>query len=126
MRKNYEPETKKQIVRLHLEQGRTIKSLSEEYGVSTASVSNWVNQFRKECQNNSQAKEEYDSMQEILKLRKELAEARKENEFLKNENQQADYGIFCEGDRLEAYRFIQSYHEIFGTRWLLRKFNICP
>lgn len=83
MRKNYEPETKKQIVRLHLEQGRTIKSLSEEYGVSTASVSNWVNQFRKECQNNSQAKEEYDSMQEILKLRKELAEARKEVEFLK-------------------------------------------
>lgn len=83
MRKNYEPETKKQIVRLHLEQGKTIKSLSEEYGVSTASVSNWVNQFRKECQNNSQAKEEYDSMQEILRLRKELAEARKENEFLK-------------------------------------------
>lgn len=83
MRKNYEPETKKQIVRLHLEQGRTIKSLSEEYGVSTASVSNWVNQFRKECQNNSQAKEEYDSMQEILKLKKELAEARKEVEFLK-------------------------------------------
>lgn len=31
MRKNYEPETKKQIVRLHLEQGRTIKSLSEDY-----------------------------------------------------------------------------------------------
>lgn len=83
MRKNYEPETKKQIVRLHLEQGRTIKSLSEEYGVSTASVSNWVNQFRKECQNNSQAKEEYDSMQEILNLKKELAEARKEVEFLK-------------------------------------------
>lgn len=83
MRKNYEPETKNQIVRLHLEQGRTIKSLSEEYGVSTASVSNWVSQFRKECQDNSQAKEEYDSMQEILRLRKELDEARKENEFLK-------------------------------------------
>lgn len=41
-------------------------------------------------------------------------------------NQQADYGIFCEGDQLEAYQFIQSYHETFGTRWLLRKFNICP
>lgn len=83
MRKNYEPETKKQIVRLHLEQGRTIKSLSEDYWVSTACVSNWVKQFRKECQNNSQAKEEYNSMQEILRLRKELAEARKENDFLK-------------------------------------------
>lgn len=83
MKNYYEPETKKKIVRLHLEQERTIKSLSEEYGVSTASVSNWVNQFRKECQDNSQAKEEYDSMQEIARLRKELAEARKENDFLK-------------------------------------------
>lgn len=83
MKKYYEPETKKKIVRLHLEQGRTIKSLSEEYGVSTASVSNWVNHFRKECQDNRQAKEDYDSMQEIARLRKELAEARKENDFLK-------------------------------------------
>lgn len=79
MRKNYEPETKKQIVRLHLEQGRTIKSLSEEYRVSTASISNWVSQFRKECQDNRKAKEEYDSMQEISRPRKELAEARKKH-----------------------------------------------
>ena len=84
MKKYYEPETKKKIVRLHLEQGRTLKSLSEEYCVSTASISNWISQFRKECQDNSQAKEDYNSIQEILKLRKELAEARKENEFLKS------------------------------------------
>ena len=35
-------------------------------------------------------------------------------------------GILCEGNRLEAYRFIQKYYKEFGLRWLLRKFNICP
>lgn len=46
MSKRYEPEFKKSIVRLHLEEGRTLKSLSAEYGVSKASISIWVNQLR--------------------------------------------------------------------------------
>jgi len=36
---HYEEELKQRIVRLHLEEGRTLKSLSEEYGVSKASIS---------------------------------------------------------------------------------------
>ena len=35
-------------------------------------------------------------------------------------------GILCEGNRLEAYRFIKQHHNEFGLRWLLRRFNICP
>lgn len=35
MSKHYEPEFKKKIVRLHLEEGRTLKGLAAEYGVST-------------------------------------------------------------------------------------------
>ena len=35
-------------------------------------------------------------------------------------------GILCEGNRLEAYRFIEQHHNEFGLRWLLRRFNICP
>ena len=35
-------------------------------------------------------------------------------------------GILCEGNRLEAYRFIQKYNKVFGLRWPLRKFNIFP
>lgn len=27
---------------------------------------------------------------------------------------------------MTAYRFIQNYHDIFGVRWLLRRFNIYP
>ena len=83
MSKHYEPEFKKKIVRLHLEEGRTLKGLAAEYGVSKASISIWVNQFREECQTNEEAKADYDYMKENLQLKKQLAELQKENDFLK-------------------------------------------
>lgn len=83
MNPHYETEFKKKIVRLHLEEGRTLKGLAEEYKVSKASISNWVSQFREECQTNKEAQADYDYMKENLRLRKELAEFRKENDFLK-------------------------------------------
>ena len=83
MSQNYEPEFKKKIVRLHLEEGRSLKGLAEEYGVSKASISNWTKQFREECQINEEAKADYDFMKENLKLKKQLAELQKENDFLK-------------------------------------------
>jgi transposase len=70
-------------VRLHLEEGRTIKSLSDEYSVSKASISIWVKNYREECQTNQETKEDYDYMLENRKLRKLLEETKKENEFLK-------------------------------------------
>ena len=48
MTKHYEPEFKKKIVRLHLEERRSLKSLAAEYGVSHASISNWIAKFRTE------------------------------------------------------------------------------
>ena len=38
MPQQYEPEFKQQIVRLHLEEGRTYRSLTAEYGISKANV----------------------------------------------------------------------------------------
>lgn len=35
---NYENEFKKKLVRLHIEEGRTLKNLAEEYQVSKASI----------------------------------------------------------------------------------------
>ncbi len=40
MNKHYEPEFKKKIVHLHLEEGCTIQGLAAEYSVSKASISN--------------------------------------------------------------------------------------
>ena len=87
MSRYYEPEFKQKIVRLHLEEGRTVKSITSEYGVSKASVSKWCTDFSKECQAKSQneptAANEADLMKENLRLRRELEEAKKENLFLK-------------------------------------------
>lgn len=41
MSQNYEPEFKKKIIRLHLEEGRSLKGLAEGYGVSKASISRY-------------------------------------------------------------------------------------
>ncbi len=50
MPQNYTPEFKKKIVRLRLEKGRTINSVTTEYGISNESVRRWCNEFQKECQ----------------------------------------------------------------------------
>ena len=80
---SYDEEFKKRIVRMHLEEGRTIKRLSEEYHVSDDGIGYWLKSYRDACSKDPAAKEEYDLMKENLKLRKELEEMRKENEFLK-------------------------------------------
>ena len=50
MPQNYTPEFKKKIVRLRLEEGRTINSITTEYSISKESIRRWCNKFRKECQ----------------------------------------------------------------------------
>jgi len=75
--------TKRNVVRLHIQEGRTIASLSSEYGVCYATISNWVRNYREECQNNTETKSEYELMKEIRKLQRQNAELEKENDFLK-------------------------------------------
>lgn len=81
--KNYEPEFKRMIVRLYLEEGRTIKSLNEEYKLGDGTVRKWVRMFREECETNPELKETKDIYEENRRLRKELEEMKKENLFLK-------------------------------------------
>ena len=80
---HYEEEFKKNVVRLHWEEGRTLKSLADEYGASKAAISKWIKTYREECQTSQDSKNEYDYMKENLKLRKQLEEMDKENRFLK-------------------------------------------
>ena len=83
----YEPEFKKKIVRLHLEEGRTYKSITQEYGVSKSAISKWCEEFSKECQEQVQANptavNDADLMKENLRLKRELEEKNKEILFLK-------------------------------------------
>ena len=81
MSQNYTPEFKKKIVRLHLEEGRTYKSIIAEYGVSKASISKWCAEFSEECRNKAftdpSAPNEAELMKENLRLRRELEESKR-------------------------------------------------
>ncbi len=83
MPQNYTPEFKKKIVRLRLEEGRTISSITTEYNISKETLRRWCNEFKEECQTSPGMKAEYDNMKEMLKLKRENEELRKENLFLK-------------------------------------------
>ena len=113
--------TRKKVVQQHIQDGRTLKSLAAEYGVSKASISNWVRAYRKECQTNDEERIKLELMEELHKLRLEKADLEKENDFLKKSG-----GILCEGNRLEAYRFIDENKSTYGLRWFLRHKNIQP
>ena len=87
MSQSYTPEFKKKIVHLHIEEGRTYKSITAEYGVSKASISKTRAEFSEECSSKAQqyrdAPNDLELMKENLRLRKELEEEKKENLFLK-------------------------------------------
>lgn len=79
----YTPELKEKVLRLYLEEGHSKKSLTEEYNLGKGTLTYWLQQRRQECQANPIIQEENDSYAEIRRLRKELEEAKKENQFLK-------------------------------------------
>ena len=79
----YDETLRKKILRLHLEEGRTIRSLTAEYSLGKSTISNWLKKHREECETNPEIQSETDSMLEVQKLKKRIEELEKENRFLK-------------------------------------------
>ncbi len=82
-KKIYEKTLKDKIIRLHLEEGRTINSLNKEYQLGSGTLNKWLKAYREECATNPEKEVEKDIYKENLSLRKELEELKKENLFLK-------------------------------------------
>ena len=68
--KRYEPEFKKKMVRLGLEEERTIASFNKEYGLGEGTVRSWIRQFEEECEKNPETKDTKDIYEENRRLRK--------------------------------------------------------
>jgi len=79
----YDPALRNRILRLHLEEGRTVKSLNDEYNLGNGILRYWLKKHREECEVDPQLKTDSEAMLEIQRLRKELIETKKENDFLK-------------------------------------------
>lgn len=80
--KRYDKVFKEKLAKLHLEEGRTLTSLSKEYNVAKSTLNGWTKAFAEECvecpDKISPAVHE-----EIKRLKKLTAELEKENAFLK-------------------------------------------
>lgn len=61
----------KKVVRQRIQDGRTLKCLAAEYGVSIASISNWIHAYLEECQTNDEEKTQLEPMEKVRKLRQE-------------------------------------------------------
>ena len=83
--KHFTEELRKKGVVQHIRDGRPLASLSAEYGISKATVSNWVKAYREECQINDEAKSELELLEEVRRLWQENAELEKENNFIKKQ-----------------------------------------
>ena len=106
-RKAHDSNIRRKVVRAHIQDGSTIASLVAEYGISRATVSNWVRSYREECQNNDEEKSKLGMMEELRRLRREKAELEKENSFLKS------CGILHEGDQIW---FVVSFLSVVSQR----------
>lgn len=92
-RKNYTEDFKKMIIEVY-NTGKPIKEICEEYGVSTTSLNNWINQVQPKekiskkpviTTNNKKNNEIKDKkeVEEISKLKKENEKIKMELEILK-------------------------------------------
>ena len=79
----YSKELKEEVIRLNLKEGRSRKSLEEEYGLGRGTVKYWIKSYREECNKNPEKESENKANQEYLELKRKNEELEKENEFLK-------------------------------------------
>ena len=77
-KKVYDEDFKKMIVELY-ENKKPISEIKREYGLSEASLYRWIKEYGKI----KTANNETTTNHEIKRLKKELAQAREENEILK-------------------------------------------
>lgn len=80
-RKKYTPEYRQEAARLVLESERPIAHVAQEIGVSATILGRWV-KLERERQGSADGRSDADIRAENARLRRELAEAKMDNEFL--------------------------------------------
>ena len=80
-RKKYTPEYRQEAARLVIESGRPIAHVAKEISVSATILGRWV-KLERERQGSVDGRSDADIRAENARLRRELAEAKMDNEFL--------------------------------------------
>ena len=78
----YSEEFKEQVLKLYLEQRRTIGSLADEFGLSKSGINKWIKQYRENAERDEKLKQALETMEENRRLHQKIEELEKENDFL--------------------------------------------
>lgn len=78
-----DPQVEEQIIKLHLIEGRTYQSLSDEFGLTYNVVRRIIVNYRKSAQADAERAKQIANMEEYNRLKKENDELKKEIDFLK-------------------------------------------
>lgn len=81
--KKYSKELKEEVIKLCLKEGRSQKSLEEQYNLGRGTVKYWIKAYREECSEKPEKQSEIDMYAELLSLKKKNQELEKEVSFLK-------------------------------------------
>ena len=81
IRRRYDPEFKSGAVRIVLETGKPIAQVARDLGLHAGTLGNWLKKERLDRADYGQLDE--DSLAELIRLRKEVAELRMERDVLK-------------------------------------------
>lgn len=76
--KRYSRELKEKVVKKVLLEGRTIKSVNEEFGIGNGSLSAWIKDYKER-----QPQEQLETDEKLREAYRKISELEKENEFLK-------------------------------------------
>ena len=79
----YSQEVREKVLHAYLDDGRTTKSLSEEFNIPKATIVYWINEYRKECSLRCDGTVNANAYEELKRLRRQNLELKKENAFLK-------------------------------------------
>lgn len=78
-----DPKLMAHILKLNMEQGRTLDSLASEYGVSSSTIKSWKRKFLEQAVHDTAKANELKTMEMNRKLKEENEELKKQVDFLK-------------------------------------------
>lgn len=82
-RSKFSPEFREQAVRAVIDTSRPIADVARELGLVAQTLSNWVNEYRRQCAGENPGEQlTVSEKEELARLRKENRELRMEKEFL--------------------------------------------
>lgn len=116
-----EPAAGEKIVRLHLEQRRSLRSLSGEFNLSVSVIRRVIRHYKEDCLRDGEKAAALRAMEENGRLKRQNEELRKERDFWK-----INGAVDPKGKPASKYSFVDRYRAQFGLNWLLKKLGIYP